>query len=135
MIGPIKTVSVYVEDQEAALRFYTEKLGFQVRRRLPMGPAALWIEVAPPGAGTCLVLYPRAMMPDWAELKPSIVFHCPDVEALCPELESRGVSVTQQPVKMAWGTFAQFADPDGNSFGVTSQELAPASHGLDSRDG
>ena len=64
MIGPIKTVGIYVRDQERAVEFYTQKLGFEVRRTLSMGPGASWIEVAPPGAQTCLVLYPKAMMPD-----------------------------------------------------------------------
>ena len=124
MIGPIKTVSVYVEDQERALAFYTEKLGFEARRTQAMGPGVSWIEVAPPGAETSLVLYPKGMMPDWAERKPSIVFHCPDVEGLCRRLEGAGVEITMPPTPMPWGAFAQFRDPDGNDFGVTSQELA-----------
>jgi predicted enzyme related to lactoylglutathione lyase len=124
MIGPIKTVGVYVADQQQALEFYNQKLGFQVRRRIPMGPGAEWIEVSPPGAETCLVLYPKSMMSNWTELKPSIVFHCADVVGTCDELESRGVQIVMRPKELPWGTFAMFADPDGNEFGLTSQELA-----------
>lgn len=40
MIGPVKTVGIYVEDQEKAVEFYTWVLGFEVRRSLPMGPKA-----------------------------------------------------------------------------------------------
>ncbi len=54
MIGPIKTVSVFVEDQERAVAFYVEKLGFEVRRRLPMGPSAAAGPDRPAGAATCL---------------------------------------------------------------------------------
>lgn len=123
MIGPIKTVGVYVQDQDKALEFYTGKLKFDVRRTLPMGPQAQWIEVAPPGGQSCLVLYPRAMMPDWEEhLKISLVFHCPDVETTCRDLERAGVEITMAPKVMPWGTFATFADPDGNEFGLSSQE-------------
>jgi uncharacterized protein YjbI with pentapeptide repeats len=125
MIGPIKTVGVYVEDQKRAVAFYTEKLGFEVRRRLPMGPNAEWVEVAPPGAQSCLVLYPKSMMTDWAELKPSVVFRCSDVDAFCRRLESLGVRVPKPPAALPWGKFATFADPDGNEFGLTSQEIAP----------
>ena len=39
-------------------------------------------------------------------------------------LESLGVRITMSPTPMAWGTFAMFADPDGNEFGLTSQVLA-----------
>jgi lactoylglutathione lyase len=55
MIGPIKTVGINVEDQQKALDFYTQKLGFVVRRSIPMGPGASWIEVSPPGAQTSFV--------------------------------------------------------------------------------
>src|SRR5579859_6319454 len=105
MIGPIKTVGVYVEDQPKAVEFYTEKLGFEVRRRIPMGPHAEWIEVAPPGAQTCFVLYPKAMMTNWAELKPSVVFGCPDVESACARIESLGVRITMPPTPLPWGMF------------------------------
>jgi predicted enzyme related to lactoylglutathione lyase len=124
MIGAIKTVGIYVEDQQRAVEFYTEKLGFTVRRSLPVGPNANWIEVSPPGAESSLVLYPRSMMENWAELKPSVVFHCSDVEETCRQLEAAGVSITMPPTPLPWGTFAKFADPDGNEFGLTSQELA-----------
>ena len=122
-IGPIKTVSVYVDDQERATAFYTEKLGFEVRRRLPMGPDAHWIEVAPPGAQTSLVLYPKRMMPSWKELRALVVFHCPDVEAEVRRLEPLDVVITMPPTPLPWGTFAKFTDPDGNEFGLTSQHI------------
>lgn len=124
MIGPIKTVGIYVEEQQKALAFYTEKLGFQLRRSLPMGPHANWIEVSPPGAQSSLVLYPRSMMTNWAELKPSIVFHCSDVAAVCGKLEAAGVRISMRPTPLPWGMFAKFSDPDGNEFGLSSQELA-----------
>jgi predicted enzyme related to lactoylglutathione lyase len=124
MIGPIKTVGIYVDDQPKAVEFYTQKLGFEIRRSIPMGPHAQWLEVAPPGSQTCLVLYPKTMMPNWAELKPSVVFYCPDVEAFCRRLESLGVRLTMPPTPLPWGTFAKFLDLDGNEFGLTSQALA-----------
>lgn len=124
MLGPIKTVAIYVEDQDKALDFYLQKLGFELRRSLPMGPQARWLEVAPPGALTCLVIYPRAMMPTWEQLKPSVVFHCPDVEAACKQLEAAGVRITMPPTPLPWGSFAKFLDLDGNEFGLTSQPIA-----------
>ena len=119
MITNVKTAAVYVSDQEAAVRFYTEKLGFEVRRNEPMGPRGNWLEVAPPGAETRLVIYPREMMEDWERRKPSVVFGCENTEATHQELRQRGVEFTQAPTKMAWGTFAIFVDPDGNEFVLT----------------
>jgi len=89
-----------------------------------MGPAASWIEVSPPDAQTSLVLYPRSMMPNWKELKPSVVFHCADVETTCRRLEREGVRITMPPTALPWGMFAKFADLDGNEFGMTSQAIA-----------
>ena len=120
MIGHIKTVAIYVSDQVKALDFYTKTLGFEIRRQELMGPSASWIEVAPPGAQSCLVLYPRAMTQNWQELKPSVVFACADVEGTCRDLAAKGVQITGQPRQMAWGTFAKFIDPDGNEFILAS---------------
>jgi lactoylglutathione lyase len=120
MIEHIKMVAVYVEDQEQALDFYTRQLGFEVRRNQPMGAGGDWVEVAPPGAQTCLVLYPCSLMPNWQELRPSVVFECDDVRATCQQLAARGVPVTGQPREMPWGTYAKFADPDGNQFLLTT---------------
>jgi predicted enzyme related to lactoylglutathione lyase len=128
MIGPIKTVAVYVEDQDRAVAFYTEKLAFVVRRSAAMGPGANWIEVSPSGAESCLVLYPRAMMPDWKDRKPSVVFHCPDVEATCADLAEKGVPIKVPPTPLPWGMFATIVDPDGNELGLTSQRIAPETH-------
>ena len=119
MIGNVKTVSIYAADQEAAERFYTEQLGFEVRRREAMGTDAYWVEVAPPGEESRVVLYPRLRMKDWAERKPSIVFGCEDVVAEHRTLSTRGVIFTQEPESMLWGTFATFRDPDGNELLLT----------------
>jgi lactoylglutathione lyase len=124
MIGPIKTVGIYVADQAKSVEFFTGKLGFEVRRSIPMGPDANWIEVSPPGAQTSLVLYPKSMMTNWAELKPSVVFHCRDVQETCLQLSAQGVEIKMNPTQLGWGMFATFLDPDGNEFGLTSQELA-----------
>ena len=120
MITHVKTVAVYVEDQDKDLAFFTGKLGFEVRRKEQMGPNAQWIELAPKGAETCLVIYPNAMMKDWSERKPSVVFHCQDAEATYKELSARGVNFTEAPKRMPWGVYAQFVDPDGNVFLLTS---------------
>ena len=47
MIANIKTVAVYVSDQKEALRFFTEKLGFEVRRTESMGPTVLGLKSLP----------------------------------------------------------------------------------------
>jgi len=116
MILYIKTQAVYVTDQKRAQDFYTRQLGFEVRKNLPMEPNANWIEVAPPGAQSCLVLYPRAMMRGWEQMKPSIVFKVADMAATVKELSGRGVEFVEKPKDMPWGIYAKIADPDHNEF-------------------
>jgi lactoylglutathione lyase len=118
MIKKLATAAVYVDDQRKALEFWTKRVGFEVHRERPMGPQASWIEVGPPGAESCLVIYPKSMMGDWAQRKPSIVFECDDITRTHEEMRDRGVQFTEPPKDMAWGPFAMFVDPDGNEFGL-----------------
>jgi lactoylglutathione lyase len=116
MITRIATVAVYVEDQDKAEEFWTRQVGFEVKRRDKMGPQASWLEIGPRGGTTNLVIYPRSMMRDWREMKPSLVFGCDDFEATYENLKGNGVEFLEEPKKMPWGTYAQFRDLDGNVF-------------------
>ena len=119
MIKHINTVGIYVEDQDRAMRFYVEKLGFRVHADRPMGPAR-WIEVGPANGQSRFVIFPRAMMPDWAERKPSVVLFCDDAEATFRKFSARGVTFTDPPKKMEYGTFGVFTDVDGNQLAIMS---------------
>lgn len=116
MINEIATVAVYVEDQQNAKTFWSEKVGFEVVADHPMGPNATWLEVAPKGAQTRLVIYPKAMMKGHENMKASIVFQCDDIESTYETLKENGVELLGEPNKMEWGTFVQFKDEDENVF-------------------
>jgi lactoylglutathione lyase len=118
MIGRIATAAVYVDDQEKAVDFWTNQVGFEVRLEKEMGPKAKWIELSPKGAESCIVIYPKSMMADWAERKPSIVFESDNVRATHEEMRSRGVTFQQEPQDLPWGPFAIFLDNEGNLFGL-----------------
>jgi len=118
MIGKIATSAVYVADQEVAIQFWREQVGFEIRRNLPMGAEARWVEMAPPGAESCIVIYPKSMMEDWAERKPSLVFECENIERTHKEMAGRGVEFSQEPKEMPWGMFAIFLDSEGNWYGL-----------------
>jgi predicted enzyme related to lactoylglutathione lyase len=116
LITKIATAAVYVDDQQKAKTFWTEKVGFEIVAEFPMGPNGSWLEVAPKGAESALVIYPKSMMTNWQELKPSIVFVCDDIEATYSKMLENGVVFEGALQKMQWGTFATFKDEDGNSF-------------------
>ena len=114
----IATVAVYVENQPKALAFWTEQVGFMLHRKESMGPGGDWLEVGPHEAGARLVIYPRGLVDDWAQRKPSVVFECDDIQATYQQMAGRGVTFTQAPKPMPWGPFAIFLDPEGNWFGL-----------------
>ncbi|MFQ5628164.1 MAG: VOC family protein [bacterium] len=118
MIRKIATAAVYIDDQKKAVDFWTKQVGFVVHSEKEMTPEASWVEVGPEGAESCLVIYPKSMMKDWAERKPSIVFSCDDIEKTYNEMRKRGVEFTQEPKQMPWGMFAIFLDTEGNWFGL-----------------
>lgn len=119
MISRLSSTSVYVADQQEALKFWTEKIGFELHADVPMGEAGRWMEVGPAGATSFIVLYPRGATDEWKEHKTSVVFHCENAQTTYEELAARGVTFVQQPTPMPWGNFAAFIDPDGNWFGLT----------------
>ena len=128
MLTNIGTITVQVTDQDKALAFYTQKLGFEKRSDEPIGPNQRWIEVAPPGAQTRILLYkatPEAPGgPSYEEAQARIgkptgmVLEVDDIEAMFAELKSNGVSIEEEPQKQPWGWWGVFADQDGNSYGV-----------------
>lgn len=118
MITKASTVGIYVSDQDRALDFYVNKLGFEKLLDEPMGPEARWIEVAPLGAETHLVLFTPPGQEDRIGTFSNVVFSCDDIQATYEELSGRGVEFSEGPAEQPWGMWAQFKDQDGNEFGL-----------------
>ena len=121
MIKQVKFVSVPTGDQERALAFWTDQIGFRVATDQPMGPGKRWIELAIPGAETRVVLF----TPDGHEARIGTFFNgsfaCDDVEHTHRQLSAKGVEFEGPPEAQPWGTFAKFKDPDGNTFVLSSR--------------
>lgn len=120
MIRSIKFASVPVRDQDAALDFYTTKLGFAIQTDQPMGEDRRWIELRIPGADTRLVLFTPPGQEDRIGTPSNVVFAADDVATTYEELSGRGVEFEGEPESQPWGTFAVFKDPDGNQFVLSS---------------
>ena len=118
----IVVTSVPVDDQDKALRFYTDILGFVKKADIPMGEAR-WLTVvsAQDPDGTELLLEPDGH-PAAGPFKTALVedgipytaFAVDDVQAECKRLEGLGVVFTQAPVEMVPVTTAVFDDTCGN---------------------
>lgn len=120
MIKGIKFAGVPVRDQDLALAFYTERLGFKVVTDQPFDERQRWIELGIPGAESRIVLFTPDGAEDRIGSRSNVTFMADDVEATYEELTARGVEFTNPPESMPWGTFAVFEDPEGNTFVLSS---------------
>jgi len=125
----IDLIGITVPDQQAALEWFTDVLEFEVREdnEFEMGR---WITVGVPGQDNLkVVLRPI----DWGtgnateERKARIgtdmlTLHTEDIERTVGILRERGVTITREPEEAAWGVYALFEDPFGN----THQVIEPA---------
>jgi predicted enzyme related to lactoylglutathione lyase len=117
MITKARAVNIYVGDQQRALEFYTEKLGFEVRADDSSMPGMRWIEVAPPGADTTLILFTPPGLEERVGTWSPVVFDSDDIDATYAKLRENGVEFSQPLAMQPWGMkMAQFKDPDGNEF-------------------
>jgi len=120
MIKQIKFVSIPVADQNRALDFYTEKLGFTIITDQPFDEKQRWIELRIPKAETRVVLF----TPEGEEKRigsfMNMSYVCDDIHKTYDELEKRGVEFEGPPQQQPWGTYAMFKDSEGNRFVVSS---------------
>ena len=129
----IHLTSVFVGDQQKALRFYTETLGFRVKHNIPLGDHA-WITVVSEEApeGTELLLEPdghpavrpfrKALVEDGI---PSASFAVDDVGAEHERLVARGVRFVQPPTDLGSVITAVFDDSCGNLIQIMEEKRQP----------
>ena len=119
-ITDVRTIGVNVRDQDQALAFFTDRLGFEKRLDAPISPTMRWIEVAPPGASTSIALNATEGAQD-VGADTGIRFTVPDAAAEHAAMEAGGLAVGEL---LRWGDvppmFA-FDDPDGNRFYIVEE--------------
>jgi lactoylglutathione lyase len=116
-IVDVRTVGVPVTDQDRALEFYVEMLGFAKRLDVPYGDGKRWIEVAPPGATTTIALVPaHDEVPVGVET--GIRFTTQDADADNADLQSRGVDADEVLRWPGAPPMFAFRDQDGNGLEI-----------------
>jgi catechol 2,3-dioxygenase-like lactoylglutathione lyase family enzyme len=123
-IEKVGTVIVTVGDQDAAIAFYTEKLGFEKRTDVPMGNGYRWVEVAPAGAETTIAVVPPRPGDSAGGAQTGIALSTNDVDGDHAALRERGVDVDAEVSRMGdpvppmfW-----FRDLDGNSLLIVQSQ-------------
>jgi len=138
MLKQLTYVNVWVHDQDEALAFYTEKLGFELRDdvTLPELGGFRWLTVGLPGQpNPALALMAVPGPPVFDEetrdqlqalvakgAGGGLFFSTDDCQATYEELKSRGVEFTQEPTKQPYGVDAGFRDPSGNQFRLAQMQ-------------
>ncbi|HEV3133337.1 MAG TPA: VOC family protein [Acidimicrobiia bacterium] len=116
-IVDVRTVGVPVTDQERALEFYVEKLGFTKRLDVPFGDGKRWIEVAPSQASTTIALVPsHEGVPVGVET--GIRFTTQDADANRADLRARGVDADEVLRWEGAPPMFAFRDQDGNGLEI-----------------
>jgi catechol 2,3-dioxygenase-like lactoylglutathione lyase family enzyme len=131
MLKTLSHVNVWVHDQDEALAFYTEKLGFEVREdvTLPELGDFRWLTVGPAGQddvapALMAIPGPPVFDPETSEQVKSLMakgaagglfFATDDCRATYEDLKSRGVEFTEEPSERPYGIDAGLRDPSGNA--------------------
>jgi predicted enzyme related to lactoylglutathione lyase len=131
---------VWVHDQDAALAFYTQKLGWEVRSDVTLAEMGdfRWLTVGPPEQPDVSIVLmaipgPPVFEPETVEqikslmakgVSGGIFLTTDDVRADYETLKTRGVEFTEAPEERPYGIDAGFRDPSGNSFRLTQVTMA-----------
>ncbi len=137
MISGLSYVNVWVHDQDEALAFYTEKLGFELREDVTVAELGnfRWLTVGIPGQEVALTLMPVPGPPVFDEETQAalqklvakgaaggLFFWVDDIRKTYEDLKSNGVEFTQEPVEQPYGVDAGFRDISGNHFRMMQRD-------------
>jgi catechol 2,3-dioxygenase-like lactoylglutathione lyase family enzyme len=126
VIRGVNQVVLYVEDQQRAKRFWTEKMGFEVAEDAPYGETERWIAMASPDGHMRLVLslkapgHPVAETPEGLPTS-NVMFYSDDVQRTYEELTAKGVTFPTAPTKMFFGWWSVFEDDEGTRYALGEQ--------------
>jgi catechol 2,3-dioxygenase-like lactoylglutathione lyase family enzyme len=121
-ISQVGRVIIPVDDQDRALEFYVDTLGFEKRADIPFGDGDRWLEVAPPGSAASIAIMPRQPGKKAGEEQTCIALTTSDLDADHAALRERGVDLDEpmggdDPVPRMFF----FRDPDGNALLIVEE--------------
>ena len=122
MIKAIDMVTLVVDDQDEAIKFYVEKLGFELHQIEDYGDGGMWIEIAPKGSQTKItVKTPESFDSEEATHRqaligasPQITYRVEDCNKVYHSLRDEGVPFDDEPSQKPWGISVTARDPSGN---------------------
>ncbi len=121
MIKRIKFLGIPVRDQDRALQFYTEKLGFRILTDQEFSSTQRWIELSIPGAETGIVLFTPEGQEDRIGTFVNTSWEVENLDKTYAELTASGVEFLKPPQKQPWGSFAIMKDSEGNQIVLSAR--------------
>ncbi len=118
----VSTITIAVRDQDEALTWFTQILGFE-KRMDQLGNGFRWLTVAPPQQAEVEFLL-ASWFPDLVGKNPTWVLSTRDCQGGYEDLKSKGIEFVQSPTPRPWGIEAVFVDLYGNKYALV-QESAP----------
>jgi predicted enzyme related to lactoylglutathione lyase len=115
MIKRIKFLGVPVADQDRALSFYTEKLGFRILTDQAFNDKQRWIELSIPGAQTGITLFTPEGQENRVGSFLNTSWEVDDIDGTYAALSANGVVFSGPPEKQPWGSFLRMTDSEGNT--------------------
>jgi catechol 2,3-dioxygenase-like lactoylglutathione lyase family enzyme len=125
-ISKLGVVCIPVSDQDRAIAFYVEKLGFEKRADVPFGNGYRWVEVGPEGGETTIAIVPPPPGKPTGGMETGIGLQTTDIDALHAELRDAGVDVDAEVSRMGDPVppILWFRDPDNNTLMVVEVPAA-----------
>lgn len=119
-ISKVGTVVIPVSDQDRAIEFYVDTLGFEKRTDIPFGNGYRWVEVAPADAVTTIAIVPPPPGKPTGNVETGIGLSTGDIDADHADLKAHGVDVDAEVSRMGDPVppLFFFRDPDGNTLMV-----------------
>ncbi len=118
-IDRVSTVTIAVTDQDEALTWYTDKLGFEKKMDV-RSPQFRWLTVAPPQQVDVEFLL-ASWFPDRVGKNATWILSTRDCQGGYEELKAKGVEFSQKPEIRPWGIEAIFSDPYGNKYALVQE--------------
>ena len=121
MVNKIFKVTLYVNNQEEAKKFWVDKMGFVIRHDYSMMGEYRWIEVSPKeDESTTFVLYDKNLMkkqnPSINVEHPSVILYTDNIDKSYSDMKSKGISVDENIMSYPYGRMYRFFDNDNNSY-------------------
>lgn len=112
----LELVFVPVTDVDRAKAFYTEQIGFNADHDHRVNPELRFVQLTPPGSACSIAIGEGLTEMTPGSLK-GLLMVVQDVRAVRDELIGRGAAISEVE-ELAWGAFAYFSDPDGNTWSL-----------------